>query len=243
MAQRYVEPSPLTSDQPHPARAPDRPRRRTKALLAGAALVFITLAGAVLISAIRDSPGAPGDPVRTGGDATIRLAPAPPGGAAQATTPWTGSSSWDRPIRPIPTRVRMPSVNVDASVVPVQVGSNGELGVPTEPRTLGWWQQGSYPDGPGAVVIAGHVDTAQDGPGALFHLAQAQVGQPLTVETNLGPRSYVVTAIRHYAKAQLPALTFTPTGPAHLVLITCGGVFNSLTRQYADNIVVSADPA
>lgn len=215
------------------------------ALVAGAALAFITLGSTVLIESIGDTPGSPGAEAHTGGgdDATIRLAPAPPGQAAHAETVWRGSSSWDRPIRPIPTRVQMPSVGVNASVVPVQVGPNGELGIPDEPRTLGWWQQGAQPDGPGAVVIAGHVDTAQDGPGALFRLAQAQVGQPLTVETNLGPRRYVVTDVHHYAKAELPALTFTTTGPPHLVLITCGGVFNTFTHQYADNIVVSANPA
>ncbi len=136
----------------------------------------------------------------------------------------------------------MPNVGVDAPVVPVAVGGNGELGIPEQPRTLGWWQQGADPNGPGAVVIAGHVDTAEDGPGALFRLAQAQVGQTLTLDTNLGPHRYVVTGIEHYAKADLPASTFTTTGPPHLVLITCGGEFNTITRQYADNIVVSAAP-
>jgi sortase family protein len=233
----------MTSDEPHPARTPDRARWRSKALVAGAALAFLTLAGTALIDSISDTPGALGAPTGRGSATTVPLAPAPPGQPTRADRVWRGSSSWDRPIWPIPTRVRMPSVGVDAAVVAVDVASNGELGIPDEPRMLGWWQQGAHPDGPGAVVIAGHVDTAKDGPGALFRLAQAQPGQPVTLETNLGPRRYVVTDIHHYAKTALPALTFTTTGPPHLVLITCGGVFNTFTHQYDDNIVVSANPA
>jgi hypothetical protein len=210
-----------------------------------AALAVITLASTALIDSVRAVPGSRSADAHTGrgGGATVQPAPAPPGQAAATGTVWHGSASWDRPLWPIPTRVRMPSIDVNASVVPVDVGPNGELGIPEEPRTLGWWQQGAHPDSPGAVVIAGHVDTAKDGPGALYRLAQAHVGQPVTLETNFGPRNYVVTDIQHYAKAALPPLTFATTGPPHLVLITCGGVFNTLTRQYDDNIVVSANPA
>lgn len=245
MARHSLAPSPLTSDQPHAVRPPDRPSRRIKALLAGAALTLVALAATALIGSLGDTPGSPGTQAHAGGgdDTAVRFVPAPPGQSKLADTAWRGSPSWDRPIRPIPTRVRMPDVGVDAPVIPVGVGANGELGIPDEPRALGWWQQGAHPDGPGAVVIAGHVDTAKDGPGALFRLDQAQVGEFLILETNLGSHRYVVTDIERYAKVDLPALTFTTTGPPHLILITCGGAFNTVTHQYADNVVVSADPA
>jgi len=38
----------------------------------------------------------------------------------------------------------------------------------------------------------------------------------------------------------LPAAVFSTTGPARLVLITCGGPFNAAARSYQDNIVVFA---
>jgi len=44
-----------------------------------------------------------------------------------------------------------------------------------------------------------------------------------------------------YRKHQgLPAALFRAIGPARLVLITCGGPFNSVARSYQDNIVVFA---
>ena len=212
--------------------------------LAGAALACAVLAGEGLTSTPTAGAGhADGAAPSVGTGVGLRLEPPTPVGAAPKPAVWSSSASWDRAIRATPTSIHMPALGVDAPITPVEVRPDGELAVPDDPRIVGWWQLGAHPDEPGAVVIAGHVDTAHDGPGALFQLAWARAGQPLTVQTNLGPRRYVVTDVHHYAKADLPAHTFTATGPPHLILITCGGAFNTLTRQYADNIVVDATPA
>lgn len=212
--------------------------------LAGAALACAVLAGEGLTStatAGAEGPDGGASSVMTGG--RIRLGPPSPAATTPHPAVWSSSASWDRAIRATPTSIHIPALGVNAPITPVEVRPDGELAVPDDPRLVGWWQLGAHPDEPGAVVIAGHVDTAHDGPGALFRLARARAGQPLTVQTNLGPRRYVVTDVHHYAKADLPAHTFTATGPPHLILITCGGTFNTLTRQYADNIVVDAAPA
>jgi hypothetical protein len=45
------------------------------------------------------------------------------------------------------------------------------------------------------------------------------------------------------AKGQVPlAELFTRTGPARLVLLTCGGPFDERARSYRDNLVVVAEP-
>jgi hypothetical protein len=41
----------------------------------------------------------------------------------------------------------------------------------------------------------------------------------------------------------LPPEVFAVGGPPRLVLITCGGAFDRRTRNYADNVVVFAEPA
>jgi hypothetical protein len=130
-------------------------------------------------------------------------------------------------------------------VFPVAEQLDGSLAVPTDPRVLGWWYLSARPDSPrGAVVIVGHVDTARAGAGALFRLSAARPNQHLTVDTDSGPREYVINAIRTYPKAQLPvADLFADTGPPRLVLITCGGAFDRRTHQYADNVVVYAQPS
>ena len=144
----------------------------------------------------------------------------------------------------IPRHLALPSLHVDAPIMPVEIHPGGDLTVPDNPHVLGWWQAGARPDTrQGSVVIDGHVDTATDGPGALFSLRQLRPGDPVLLTTDHGSWHYTVAALRSYPKANLPAEVFTPTGPPRLVIITCGGAFNPTTRQYADNIITYALPA
>jgi len=90
----------------------------------------------------------------------------------------------------------------------------------------------------GSTVIDGHIDSAAAGAGALFHLAQLNPGQPITITTTTGVViTYRVQARRVYPKAEgLPADLFAQTGPARLVLISCGGTFDTTNRSYDDNL-------
>ena len=55
-----------------------------------------------------------------------------------------------------------------------------------DPRTVGWWGAGAAPGAPvGTIVLAGHVDSEQQGAGALYPLARTPVGARVVVS---GPR-------------------------------------------------------
>ncbi len=141
-----------------------------------------------------------------------------------------------------PSRLRIPALGVDAPIVSVRVHA-GELGVPDNPHVVGWWERGAPAGAPqGTVVLDGHVDTAADGPGALFHLADLHLDTPLTLSTANREFGYVVRAVRRYPKTALPEDIFDTSGLPRLSIITCGGHFNSRTLQYSDNIVVYATP-
>jgi len=142
-----------------------------------------------------------------------------------------------------PSRVVLPTVGVDAAVRPESVQPDGQLAVPGDPHVVGWWAQGARPGSArGTVVLAGHVDTARDGAGALFHLGRLEPGAVVVLKTASGSLTYVVQAVRSYPKAALPVEVFDRSGAPRLVLITCGGSFDRRTRHYADNIVVYALP-
>lgn len=144
----------------------------------------------------------------------------------------------------IPQSLTLPSLRADAPILPTGVLPGGGLALPDNPNVLGWWQGGARPgSGQGTVVIGGHVDTAADGPGALFELRELRPGDPVALSTDRELRSYVIVAIRSYPKADLPAEVFARSGQPRLVIITCGGAFDKTTRQYADNIVAYAVPA
>jgi len=54
---------------------------------------------------------------------------------------------------------------------------------------------------------------------------------------------YVVTDVTQVPKAELPADVWARDGEPRLVLITCGGAFDSAAGHYRDNVVASARPA
>lgn len=144
-----------------------------------------------------------------------------------------------------PSRLRVPAIGVDAAVVPVGVESDGQMEIPTDVREIGWYRHGPGPtDAAGSVVLAGHVDSRSQGPGAFFALQQLEEGAVIEILATDGTRAeYTVTGRRQYGKDEIPlAALFSREGPPRLVLMTCGGDFDDRRRRYADNVVVFAVP-
>ena len=172
-----------------------------------------------------------------------------------ARPPSTASTSApahrSRPLAPVhvtpapPVRIEIPALKVTAAIQGV-TSVDGELGVPDDPMTVGWWTGAAQPGSPsGSVVLDGHVDSASRGLGAFFALTTLHEGDAVTLTTSRGDRvAYLVTARRSYSKAAgLPADLFAAGGPARLVLITCGGQFDKEALSYEDNIVIFAAAA
>jgi hypothetical protein len=144
-----------------------------------------------------------------------------------------------------PTSVRLDSTGIAAPASPVGIDvAKGVLGVAPNIHRTGWWADGAQPgDRTGAVLIAGHVDSAKGGAGAFFHLREAQPGAHIEVATAGGRTfTYKVVSVRSYLKAALPTDVWSRHGPARLVLVTCGGPFDHATGHYRDNIVLTAVP-
>jgi len=145
-----------------------------------------------------------------------------------------------------PTQVKIDSVNIDAPVSPVGIDiGQGVLGVSADIHRTGWWADGAQPgDKTGAVLIAGHVDSATAGAGAFFRVKDARAGDKVTVTTSGGRTfTYKVVSVKAYLKSELPTDVWSKRGGARLVLVTCGGPFDQATRHYRDNIVLTAVPA
>jgi sortase (surface protein transpeptidase) len=141
----------------------------------------------------------------------------------------------------------LPSIDVTAYVVPVGV-SQRELQVPNNPTQVGWWVASAEAGAStGSVIIDGHVDTSHDGLGALYRvgIGDLRIGDRITVTTMFGRQvNYRIYAQSVYAKtAQLPAEVLASTREPRLVLITCGGPFDTDDRSYEDNVVVYARPS
>jgi len=164
------------------------------------------------------------------------------GGAEQGRAEQGGAEQGAAPPAPV-VGVRLPGDRT-ATVVPV-TATQGALAVPDDPSVLGWWSTGARPGaGVGSVVVDGHVDSARDGLGVFAALRALTVGQRVEVVDQAGRRwSYRVTGRRSYPKTALAdSDVFDQSVSERLVLVTCGGVFDRVTRHYADNVVVYARP-
>jgi hypothetical protein len=151
----------------------------------------------------------------------------------------------DAPV-PVPVRLAVPDVGIDAPVDPVGVTPDGLLQLPDDVHRIAWYRFGPAPGQlQGSAVLAGHVDSWDQGIGALGRLRSVAPGQPIAVTDAAGrvTRWQVVTR-QLVVKQQLPLPElFTRSGSPRLVLLTCGGPFDQRLRSYQDNLVVVAVPA
>lgn len=144
-----------------------------------------------------------------------------------------------------PTRVTLARLGVDAPVVGVDIDlGTGALDIPKNIQRVGFWKDGAAPgSAAGAILLAGHVDSAKDGGGAFYPLKSARRGDVVKVTSDDGKtRSYRVTSVRKVLKSQLPDSIFSRTGPKRLILVTCGGPFLPAVGHYRDNVILTAAP-
>jgi Sortase domain len=100
------------------------------------------------------------------------------------------------------------------------------------------------PGQPGVALIAGHIDSAAAGPGALYNLKDLKSGDIAEITDSSGTRSsWVVSAPPVTTlKTELPPSLWVTTGAPKLALVSCGGPFDSGTGHYLDNVIVWATP-
>ncbi|MFB6424898.1 class F sortase [Streptomyces microflavus] len=144
-----------------------------------------------------------------------------------------------------PRSVEVPSVGIDAPVVPRGLDKDGAIDPPPYdlPQTAGWYGKGTEPGAEGAALIVGHVDTESE-PAVFYGLSAVQPGEKVRVVRDDGSVAeftvddvQVVTRERFDAeKAYGPRVD----GRAELRLITCGGKYDEKSRSYTANVVVSA---
>ncbi|MFB6817194.1 class F sortase [Streptomyces sp. NPDC056347] len=153
------------------------------------------------------------------------------------------------PHRPMegaaPARVKVPSIGVDAPVIPRGLDGDGAIEPPPfdTPQTVGWYEDGTRPGARGPAVLVGHVDTGTRP--AVFHgLSATRPGAEVEVTRTDGTVAvFTVDDVRVLTRARFDAhRAYGPRrdGRAELRLITCGGTYDRTSHAYDANVVVSA---
>ncbi len=144
-----------------------------------------------------------------------------------------------------PTRLTIPSIDVDTDLMNVGLQDDGTIGVPPllTDSPAGWFDRGPTPGEKGPAVILGHVTALnQLGPAVFFKLGALHKNDEISVTREDGKVAvFTVTRVEQTPKPDFSSMdTYGNTDDAQLRLITCGGTFNKTTARHADNIVVYA---
>jgi hypothetical protein len=135
-------------------------------------------------------------------------------------------------------RVVIPRIGVDAPVIDLGLNPDGTLQVPSNFAVAGWYAGGPEPGDVGPAVIVGHVDS-RNGPAVFFAVRSLGPGDAIDVFEGGRKMRFVVLSVQEYAKDAFPTTkVYGRVDYPALRLITCGGVFNTSTGHYTDNIVV-----
>ena len=141
----------------------------------------------------------------------------------------------------IPTRIEVPSIGVDSSLMGLGLDAQGAMQVPAEGFPAGWYTGAPTPGETGPAVIAGHVDWAGV-PGVFIELANLVPGAEISVTREDGSIArFEVTEVTTFPKDEFPTdLVYGTLDYAGLRLITCGGAFDASASSYQDNVVAFA---
>lgn len=146
-----------------------------------------------------------------------------------------------------PERLVIKSQNVDSRVVPVGMTKNRALEIPENIEMLGWYRYSARPaSSVGAMVLVGHRDGVEQGKGALYDLANMQLGDTIEVTDTLNRLTkYSVIARSVISKDEFARRSpdiFSVMGPKRLRLISCGGYYDADQGGYQSNVIITAKP-
>jgi len=172
-------------------------------------------------------------------------------GLATGGLPWP---DWSRPGGPPPrafpvlepsrpTKLAIPSIEVDAPVSTVGLAGDGSIATPpvSRHREAAWFDAGPTPGQFGPAIIVGHVDS-RTGPSVFYDLAKLRPGATVEVTRQDSTVAvFEVSSVERFGKSALPAdRVYGDFSRPFLRLITCGGRWLGGRVGYADNIVVFA---
>ena len=163
-----------------------------------------------------------------------------PGGGPRVTSPAPNSASTVTAPAPPPTRVIIPSLQVDAVVEPVATDTQGRMATPSRANDVAWFKPGAAPGDSGNAVFAGHLDWT-NGPAVFWHLGDLKPGAEVQVVRADGSRlRFVVDGVKQYAFDADPSDVFTRSGAPGIALVTCTGAWDRGRQTYLQRLSVHA---
>jgi sortase (surface protein transpeptidase) len=143
---------------------------------------------------------------------------------------------------PIPVRISIPAIGVNARVIRLGLNPDRTIEVPTNFADTGWFRPGPEPGERGAAVILGHLDSRRSGPAVFFRLGELRAGDVIRVHLKDGSTvRFVAKSMLRVPKNRFPTKrVYARTSQPTLRLVTCAGRLNASTGHHDDNYIVFA---
>lgn len=138
-----------------------------------------------------------------------------------------------------PVSLEIPKLALTAPIEAKGLLDTGQMAVPDNRDTVGWFSPGAVPGQQGNAVMVGHVDD-KTGPAVFFYLNRLTTGDFIHVKDRNGTRlTFMVTKKEAYDRQHAPlSIIFGPTNAKQLNLITCTGSFNREQGTHEKRLVV-----
>lgn len=167
-----------------------------------------------------------------------------PDSATPSTTPVSSSALKSYTVAPDLARyITIPSIGVHARVLQVGVTTGGALGTPANVFDTAWYTGSAKPGQAGATLIDGHVSSWTSN-GVFYNLKKLSAGDQIQVEKGSGEvLTYTVKKVVAYDAGSVDMKTLmTAVDPdrSGLNLITCGGKYDSSSKEFTQRIAVFA---
>lgn len=156
-------------------------------------------------------------------------------------------------------RLKIPAISVDARVASRAVGRDGVMPDPSGPADVIWYDLGGWPglggkpgEG-GNAIFSGHVDydyvipyagVPYRGQGVFSKISALSNGDLVEVEYGGKNLRYQVVSRRQYnagSGVDWTSIWSSKVPKDTITLYTCGGAFDTITKEYSDRIVVRAE--
>lgn len=141
--------------------------------------------------------------------------------------------------QPLPIRLVIPAIHVDAAVEQLGNTPDGSMDAPAAWSDVGWYGLGFRPGDLGSAVIAGHLDSTT-ARAVFWDLNRLRTGDNVQVQNDDGSMlSFAVVSRGIYPFDSFPLATiFGPADVPGLNLITCNGTFDRGSENYDRRLVV-----
>lgn len=154
----------------------------------------------------------------------------------------------DGSATPTGLRLIIPRIGVNAPVNVRVMGTDGVMGIPNGKDDVVWYDfqhfggVGGFPGVAGAnALISGHVDYHPNFTAVFWYLRDLGQGDEIDVQLLDGSMvRYAVDWTQWIGDTDNFTQFAVKDGGEHLTIVTCGGTFNSATRNYDHRLVVRA---